>query len=148
MKKLKLFFGLLLIVIASSCKQEVKISDTEKVLGGKHELRKFNVKTNTSTSTSAFYFLVVGSYSSTTTSNSIVRFYFKNHKDEFQLKEMPLNKVNIKIDSTVTEPYVKFYWVNNNKTMDNTSAMYDYDITKAVIFVKILIFNPKLILMI
>ena len=115
------------------------------ILGGKHELRKFNVNTNTSTSSSGWYFIVLGGYSSTTSSSSIVRFYFLNYKDEYQLMEKSLTDVNIKIDSTAIKPYVKFYWTRNaQRDSSDIFRMYDYDVTKVVIYCKDSDFQPDI----
>lgn len=79
----------------------------------KHKLRKFNVKTTTNTSSSGFYFVVIGGYSSRTDENTNVRLYFENCRKEYQFLELPLSYVRIKIDSTVIEPYIVF---NNSRS--------------------------------
>jgi hypothetical protein len=151
MKKLLFYLLLLSIVIFSSCgnsKEDVEYfkkenKDIESMLGGNHELRKFNVKTTSSTSTSGFYFLVVGGYSSTTSENTVVRCYFLNYKNEYQLMETRLTNVNIKIDSTCTKPYVRFYWSNDAGYYYNTDKDKIYDaVTRMVIYCKDSDFQP------
>lgn len=143
-KNLLFTISLLLTLLFTSC-----IDDNtqlyNKVLGGNHELRKFNVKTTKSESTSGWYFVVMGGYSKNSTESTTVRFYFLNNNNEYQLMEKPLNKVNIKIDSTVTTPYVKFYWEksdNRDSTMIN--YMYEYDITRVVIYCQEKDFQPEI----
>lgn len=114
----------------------------QKVLGNNHELRKFNVKTTTSSSTSAWYFLVMGGYSSETTSDTKVRFYFMNYKGEFQLMEMRLNEINIKIDSTAKVPYVKFDWRQPDYEVSEEN-IYDF-VERAVICCKENDFQPQI----
>src|SRR6185295_7607791 len=66
----------------------------DKVLGGKHELRKFNVKSTTSTTASAWYFLVAGGYSQNTHEKCTIRFYFKNYRGEYQFYEGDYQRIN------------------------------------------------------
>jgi len=142
MKKLLLFICSMFILL--SCSNENKIDAQKEVLGGKHLLRKFNVKTTTTTSSSGAFFLVVGGYSSYTSEQSIVRFYFLNYKGEYQLMEKYLSDVNIKIDSTVKEPYVKFYWIKRIRTINEFNSMYNNDVTRVVIYCKDSDFQPEL----
>lgn len=116
----------------------------EKVLGGEHELRKFNVKTENSHVTHGSYFLLMGSYTSRDVSETNVRFYFKNHRGEYQFMELSLEDVNIKTDSTVSEPFVKFFWNENGHDEDEWRMMYQYDVTGVVIHCKEEDFQPEI----
>jgi len=109
----------------------------------KHELRKFNVKTSIKTEQRGVWFFVLGSYSSKTTEESKIRFYFKSIKDEYIFKEMNFNKVNIKIDSTAKIPYVKFYWKNHGTTYQG-NGIYEHAITRVVIYCKEEDFQPEI----
>jgi len=141
----KIFYAIVILFIASSCRDSNKNNAYENVLGGKHELRKFNVKTLNQTSSSGYYFLVAGGYSSETVENSVVRFYFKNYRDEYQLLEMPITKVNVKIDSTTIKPYVKFYWSEEGRYgVNEWQKMYERSITRAVIFCRDSDFQPEI----
>lgn len=144
MKKLLLLFISIFLLLSCGDSNENKIDAQKEVLGGKHLLRKFNVKTTTTTSSSGAFFLVVGGYSSYTTEQSIVRFYFLNYNGEYQLMEKYLNDVNIKIDSTVKEPYVKFYWIKRIRTINEFNSMYNNDVTRVVIYCKDSDFQPEL----
>lgn len=139
----KIFYAIVILFIVSSCKDSNKAY--ENVLGGKHELRKFNVKTSNQTSSSGYYFLVAGGYNSETVENSVVRFYFKNYRDEYQLLEMPITKVNVRIDSTAIKPYVKFYWnEEGGYGVKECQKMYEYSITRAVICCRDSDFQPEI----
>jgi len=113
------------------------------ILSGKHELRKFNVKETTTTSSKASFFLIVGSYSSETTQSTEVRFYFKNYHNEWQLMIKPITSVNIKIDNSVIIPYIKFYWNDNNYHSDIYS-IYDECVSRVVIYCKNSDFIPEI----
>jgi hypothetical protein len=95
----------LILVLCTSCVQRVDPEEDEST--HKHLLRKFNVKTSTSSGSSAWYFLVAGGYSSHDYRETNVRFYFLNCRDEYQFMELPLNNVRIQIDS-VQHPYATF----------------------------------------
>ena len=149
MEKLKLFNKILIMLFISfvlySCNNdnnnEDNISETERLLNGKHELRKFNIKSSTETSSGGWWFIITGAYSSKTISEQSVRFYFKAVNGEYILKEMPLNKVNIKIDSTANIPYVKFYYKDYNC---HGHDIYEYCITRVVIYCKDDDFRPEI----
>jgi hypothetical protein len=115
--KSKLIYLLLIIVVTTmvscSCSELEKDTTTvkyEKFLGGNHILRKINVKDKTESHASGSYFLIMGGFSASTKTYTTVRFYFLNNKGEFQFMEKLIDEVNIKIDSTVTQPYVTFEW--------------------------------------
>jgi hypothetical protein len=139
----KSFFILLVSCCLFSCGNEKKLNEYEQLLSGKHELRKFNVKTTNKTESSGCWFFVVGSYSSKTTEESKIRFYFMTIKGEYVFKEMDFNKVNVKIDSTAKIPYVKFYWKNYGSTYSG-NAIYEHSITRAVIYCKEEDFQPEI----
>ncbi len=84
--------------------------DVAPLLRGNHELRSFNVKTKTSNEWSASYFLVLGGASGSTTTETYIRFAWKNNNDEYVISNISINKIRIKIDNTIDKPYVKFRW--------------------------------------
>lgn len=139
----KAFFILLVSCCLFSCSSETKTNEYEQLLSGKHELRKFNVKSTTKTQSNGCWFFVVGSYSSKTTQESKIRFYFKTIKGEYVFKEMEFNKVNIKIDSSANNPYVKFYWKNRGSVYSG-NLIYENAITRAVIYCKEEDFQPEI----
>lgn len=123
----KLLLGVLGIIVLTSIFVGCGPSNNElaciKAIQGRHSLRKFNVKTSTATTTSAEFFLIVGSYSSETTENTTVRFYFLNNKAEYQFMEKDLADVNIKTDANNSAPYVTFNYSINFIDPDNPYYM-------------------------
>jgi hypothetical protein len=113
-----------------------------EILGGEHELRKFNIKTTTSSSSSAWFFVVAGGYSSREVSETKIRFYFKNYRGEFEFMEKNFDEVNIKIDNTVIIPFVKFYWNVIGGGAEN--SIYKYNVTKVILYCKESDFQPEI----
>lgn len=144
---IQIFLVVFLFSLLLSCsRSEEEIhADYMEILGGEHELRKFNVTTNNSSTSHTWYFLVAGGYSTSSSESAVVRFYFLNCKGEYQLKELYLNDVNIKIDNSITNPYVKFYWNESScYKKEEYSDMYDYEITRAVIYCADSAFQPEI----
>lgn len=141
-----IFMVILLIVgcCTSENKNEPAPNPYEKILGGEHPLRKFNVNNSIENKVDAWYFLVVGQYSSQNIENTKVRFYFLNCKNEYQLLEFPLEKVNIKVDTNAMVPFVKFYWNNHNRDETQYNQMYENDITRVVIHCRENDFQPSI----
>lgn len=108
MKKLILILLLGIILIILSCISNPEFKEINKIYGDKYELRKFNVKTTTSTEAFGYFFIIVGEYNSKTTESTNARMYYKNYIGQYEFLEMPLNKVQIKIDTLVTIPYITF----------------------------------------
>jgi len=152
-KIIKLLIWIIIILGVGTCIDEAnKRTDTmrksyiypDTILSGKHELRKFNVKDITSTSSRATFFLLCGTYSSETIQSTEVRFYFKNYNNEYQLMIKPITSVNIKIDNSVTIPYIKFYWNSGDHYYTDIFSIYDECITKVVIYCKDSDFIPEI----
>lgn len=101
-------FTIMLFVVSCEIPKPSPIENSYPEKGINHKLRKFNVKTTTSTSSSGFYFVVIGGYSSNSYESTSIRLYFENCHKEYQFLELPLHKVRIKIDSTVVDPYIVF----------------------------------------
>jgi hypothetical protein len=100
-----------------SCDNDGRV---DSILKGNHELRKFNVKTTTEKESGGWFFIVVGGYSSKETSETKVRFYWKDSTGNYILTTMDLDQVMIKIDSVKT-PYVTFeYKVNETNVSDRS----------------------------
>jgi hypothetical protein len=130
------------LFLLSACSSQHRISETERLLQSKHELRKFNIKSTVSTESRSCWFFVVGSYAAKTTETATIRFYFKTIDSSYVFKELPFNKVIIRIDSTVTTPYVKFYW--NDCQCATGYAIYEESITRAVIYCRSEDFEPEI----
>lgn len=85
-------------------------SPTEKLLGGTHELRKLNVTDKYTATMHGSYFLIGGSISAKGEQKTMCMFSFKLNDGDYALAELPVNKIRVRFDSTVTVPYVKFKW--------------------------------------
>ena len=130
---------LLIVIMLCSCHND----EIEKALSGKHELRKFNVRSTKSSEHKAVWFFVIGSYSKSDIEETKVRFYFKTNNGEYMFKETDFEDVNIKIDSTADVPYVKFYWINPRGNNINGHDVYKL-ITRTVIYCKEEDFQPEI----
>ena len=139
----KIFFILLVGCCFSSCSDKHRTNEYEQLLSGKHELRKFNIKTTNQTKSSGWWVIVVGAYNTETTETSKIRFYFKTNNGEYIFKEMDFDKVNIKIDSTAKIPYVKFYW-SDYGSIYRGFQIYEKAITRVVIYCKDEDFQPEI----
>lgn len=128
MKKIITFITLILSL--TSC--ETNNAFIKKVLSGKHELRKLSTKTVTEEYASGTYFLIMGSMSYSKTENTTIRFYFKNHRGEFQFMEKPFNEVNIKIEPTLIKPYITFNY-DSGEGAYNEESVYSYYVNSVVI---------------
>lgn len=135
-----------LIMTSCSCSNSYKNNNNiivNKYLGGNHELRKFNVKTTQSTENSGWFLLIGGGYSSRTISETTVRFYFLNYGNEYQLMEIPLNQVTIKIDNKIQIPYVIFKWINPIYVINDWRDCYQY-VYSIIVFCKNTDFQPEI----
>lgn len=114
----KLLYLLLTVTLFSSCVKQKDVDHAKNVvMAGKHELRKFNVKSSNIKESSASYFLIMGSFSSKETNDVKVRFYFLNYKGEYQFAESPLTNITIRIENVVV-PYITFDYSDPNYVAD------------------------------
>ena len=130
--------GLLILLLMPACTTDKKSFPEESV---KHLLRKFNVKTSISEHTSAYYFLVMGGYSSSKNEQKKVRFYFQNCLGEYQFLELELKQIRIKTDTT-KNPYVIMHMGRNN--MSCQEIEYDFQINYVTIHCKESDFQPEI----
>lgn len=85
-------------------------------LYGNHELRKMFQHTNLEHkggSFSGFFLLGIGLASGSgeqTTKETVVTFAWKNRSEEYVVSTLPIRKIRVKFDESVTIPYVKFRW--------------------------------------
>lgn len=143
MIKLKDIAHIFILIFITSC--TISESNVIPEEGIKHPLRKFNVKTTTSEHSSASFFLVMGGYSSSKSEQTNVRFYFRNCKGEYQFQEIPIGKIRIKTDSTITVPFVTFD-VGGISNPQNRCYDLDYEwrISSATIYCKETDFQPEI----
>lgn len=84
----------------------------DKYFSGTFKLRKIGMQTSTETTSDSkgSFFLFMGSYSSSSKSQTInkVRICFLNFRNEYEFKEFDIDNCTIKIDNSIDVPYIKF----------------------------------------
>lgn len=85
-------------------------SQAERILKGEHKLRKMAERTDTNSRISASFFILVGSYSSTTETKTAVKFAWEMNDGTYALSSLPLEKIRVKLDEKATVPTIKFRW--------------------------------------
>lgn len=101
-------FILLVISLLISCDGVDKACQNCSQFEGTHLLRKFKVVSESGEKWGASYFLLGGSASGGTYVNNKISFSWQVSSGEYAISEIDLNRVRVKIDSTVTKPYVTF----------------------------------------
>lgn len=147
MKKNILILLLGIIFLVLSCIPNSEYKEINKIYGDKYELRKFNVKTGSTTESSGYFFVIVGGYDSKTMESTNARMYFKNYKGQYEFLEMPLNKVQIKTDTLVTIPYITFDYTKDSfydMRMNDSDNNYYLPYMKIIIHCKESDFMPEI----
>lgn len=96
-------------MLFSSCESGEKMKkEFNEYYSGKHELRKFSSQERTTASSmSASYFLFWGSASGKGEEKvTYIALSWKNNKGEYILSKIPMEKVRVKFDESVTTPYI------------------------------------------
>lgn len=135
MKPLKLLLPILIITISLfSCGENHVQEDSEigKMLRGKHELRKFKTVTEEGYRMSGSYFLIAGSVSGGTYKNNKVAFSFQLPDSSYAMAELNFGDIRVKIDSTITKPYVTFNW-DKGKNANDINFVMDYHVNYMVV---------------
>jgi len=96
-------FLLLTIILLSSCREHID-SYTEPLL-----LRQLSNVTETNQSSSGSFMLFFASYRSETTNEDMIKVFAKVD-GSYRFLEIPMEMVKIKLDNTVTRPYVQIYY--------------------------------------
>jgi len=107
---MKQLLFLLMGLMFFSCGTPSDESNTGKLLQGEHLLRRFKVKTTTESRWSGSYFLIGGSSSGGSFTKTNVSFSFQLPDTTYAMATLPYEKIRVKLDSTITEPYVTFRW--------------------------------------
>lgn len=106
MKKITFIFAIG-ILFFTSCTNFNTQMIWEKNFHGKHELKRMSVFNQTTKQTVGSFFLVVGSVTSTETTNSTIRFCWKHPDGSYVFSEVGFNKIKIRITNT-DNPYIEF----------------------------------------
>lgn len=99
---------LLLLILLASCKEQP--NKVDEILKGNHELRKFKTITQEGYSWNAGYFLIAGKGSGSSYKDIKASFSWKMNTGEYEISEIELSKIRVRIDNTVTTPYITFNW--------------------------------------
>lgn len=91
-----------------------QLSAWGRELQGSHLLRQITTVTSTSSHLSGGYFLIGGSISADTTTETRVTFAWKGNDDIYRFTTLPLSKVLIKLNEHIGTPFVKFQWNSYN----------------------------------
>ena len=79
-------------------------------LKGTHTLRQIGQHTETSQTSSASFFLISENFSSNSSADTKVTFSWQGNDKVYRFFTIPLSRVRIRLDDTVTIPYVYFNW--------------------------------------
>ena len=115
MKKL-LSFLFMILMISCTLSGRQKEDDRKrqqskygyKTFTGQHELRKFKIFSSTESKISGAYFLIAGSVSGESKTQTNVTFSWKMDNGDYIISEMPLTQIKIRIDDNIKKPYVTF----------------------------------------
>lgn len=132
MKLLKSILPILLLTLFSCRSNDDKVGD---MLRGNHELRKFKTTTEEGYRMNGSYFLIAGSVSGGNYRNNKVTFSFKLPDSTYAMAELDVGDIRVKIDSTITKPYVTFNWNRGRDLIDMQSIM-DYYVNYMVVHCK------------
>lgn len=77
---------------------------------GTHMLRQIGQQTISATEWHASYFLIAGSSSGATVTESKVTFAWQANDGAYQFMTLPMDRIRIRLDDRVGIPYVKFRW--------------------------------------
>lgn len=122
-------------------KENTEIADKRETafiqtFSGNHELRKLKVNKETNSEWNASYFLIGGSASGKTLSDTKVSFSWKLNNNEYIISDIRLNKIRLVLDDSVKNPYIKFKYKNTNVDIDNIQLVIDYYIDYVVVHCK------------
>lgn len=120
---MKNFYLILLALVVVSCGRGNQESSVGEMLKGEHSLRKFNVVDEKGYRTRTSYFLLSGSSYGETYNDTKVSFSFQLPDSSYALAELYYSDIRVKIDSTITEPYVTFNWSASGADYDMDFVM-------------------------
>lgn len=85
-------------------------SPAYKILGGTHELRRLKSSVKNQYRASGSYFLIAGGFNASGEQKTVATFSFKMADGNYAIAELPVTKIRVHVDSTITVPYVTFEW--------------------------------------
>ena len=124
MKKLLLLFVTLFMI---GCAPDYTKRHTDKIY-----LRQLVNRDITETHTSAAFFLIAGSMSSDSETQTVIK-VMGDVKGEFRFMQFDFEKVRIKIDNNVKTPYIVLNYVNDQDYTIDYLLEYDYYVKSVTI---------------
>lgn len=124
MKKLLLLFVALFMI---GCAPNYTNRHTDKIY-----LRQLVNRDITETHTSAAFFLIAGSMSSDSETQTVIK-VMGDVKGEFRFMQFDFEKVRIKIDNNVKTPYIVLNYVNDQDYTIDYLLEYDYYVKSVTI---------------
>ena len=124
MKKLLLLFVALFMI---GCAPDYTKRHTDKIY-----LRQLVNRDITETHTSAAFFLIAGSMSSDSETQTVIK-VMGDVKGEFRFMQFDFEKVRIKIDNNVKTPYIVLNYVNDQDYTIDYLLEYDYYVKSVTI---------------
>lgn len=125
---------LALTMIGCNIEDNIRLSNTGELLKGKHILRKFRVKTTKEKRWSGSYFLIGGSAGGGTYTSTDVSFSFQLPDSSYAMATLPFQSIRVKLDSTITKPYVTFKW--DRSRTDNIQSIMKWNVKHMVVHCK------------
>jgi hypothetical protein len=132
----------IVVITGKQCdKEAADIADKRETafiqtFSGNHELRKLKVNKETNSEWNASYFLIGGSASGKTVSDTKVSFSWKLNNNEYIISDIALDKIRLVLDDSVKNPYIKFKYKNTNVNIDDIQLVIDYYIDYIVVHCK------------
>jgi len=143
MKKIISF--LLIIIVGGTMMSCDHLTDQmlmDKHFKGKHELRRFNVYNETTKQSYGSYFLILGSFASTETTQTKIRFCWKHPDGTFVFSEVSFDKIRVRIVNT-DKPFIEFRIDKFDREMNNGVNVYLNKVEEALYWVDYVIINCK-----
>ena len=126
---MKKSLGLLLsLVLFTSCEP----AQYKKYHSDKIHLRQLVKNTTTSTDTSGAFFLIAGSVSSSSETETVIK-VIGNVDGEYRFMQFNFTKVRIKIDNKVTTPYIVLNYRDIHPMSIDELMAYEYNVESVTI---------------
>jgi hypothetical protein len=91
---------------------------------GNHKLMSLNtcITNKKVSSANGFYFVVIGSISSSTIEENrkYATFAWLNNNNEYVISNIPINQVRFQINDSISDPYCKFKWTSKRIYIEST----------------------------
>ena len=114
----KILLGILIIFISCitiQCigppkEKEKEIDYLSEHFEGYYNLRRFKSSVRENSKFSGAFFLIVGAASGSSKQELMTTFSWESNNNSYIISELPVTKIQVKIDSTIINPYISFNW--------------------------------------